>query len=113
MEYQKRINFLDDTANQPSNFRTRNSVETNDESKETYDNRNLTVKMSMITSNFCDYSDPYILFREIITVPNTAAADAVIKNSNKKVTFQNCAPFTDCITEVNNTQVVDAQKLIQ
>ena len=47
-----------------------------------------------------------------MTVPNTPAADAAIKNTNKKVTFKNCAPFTDCITKVNNTQVVDAQKLI-
>ena len=27
MEYQKMINLLDDTTNQPSKFRTRNSVE--------------------------------------------------------------------------------------
>ena len=24
--------------------------------------------------------------------------------------FQICAPFTDCITEINNTQIDDAQK---
>ena len=34
MEYQKIINLLDDTTNQPSKFRTRNWVEKNDESKE-------------------------------------------------------------------------------
>ena len=34
MEYQKIINLLDDTTNQPSKFRTRNWVEINDESKE-------------------------------------------------------------------------------
>ena len=28
----------------------------------------------MITSNLCDFSDSYILVKEIITVPNTAAA---------------------------------------
>ena len=32
MEYQKMINLLDDTQNQPSKFRTRNWVEINDES---------------------------------------------------------------------------------
>ena len=34
MVYQKIINLLDDTTNQPSKFRTRNWVEINDESKE-------------------------------------------------------------------------------
>ena len=36
MEYQKIINLLDDTTNQPSEFRTRNRVEINDESRGAY-----------------------------------------------------------------------------
>ena len=36
MEYQKIINLLDNTMNQPSKFRTRNWVEINDESKGKY-----------------------------------------------------------------------------
>ena len=31
-----------------------------------------------------------------------------VNNTNKKI-FKNCAPFTNCITEINNTQV--AQKI--
>ena len=46
-----------------------------------------------------------------ITVPNTAAASATVNNTNKKVIFRNCAPFTNCITEINNTQVDHAQKI--
>ena len=38
MEYQKIINLLDDTTNQPSRFRARNCVEVKDESKGRYDN---------------------------------------------------------------------------
>ena len=38
--YQKIINLLDDTANQPSRFRTKNWVETNDESRGDYDDDN-------------------------------------------------------------------------
>ena len=34
MEYQKVINLFDNTPNQPSKFKTRNCVETNDESEE-------------------------------------------------------------------------------
>ena len=33
-----------------------------------------------------------------------AAADAAVNSANKKVIFKNCALFTDCITEINNTQ---------
>ena len=35
MEYQKIINMIDDTKNQPSKFRTRNWIQINDESRET------------------------------------------------------------------------------
>ena len=31
-----------------------------------------------------------------------AAGDAV-NNTNKKVILKNCAPFSDCLTEINNT----------
>ena len=36
MEYQKIINFLDNTPNQPTKFRTKNRIEINDDSHETY-----------------------------------------------------------------------------
>ena len=41
MKYQKTINLLDDTTNQPFKFRTRNLVEINDESKGKYDNSHI------------------------------------------------------------------------
>ena len=37
MEYQKIANLIDDASNQQSKFRTRNWIEINDESRETYD----------------------------------------------------------------------------
>ena len=39
----------------------------------------------MIRSNLCHYNDAYILVRRTITVPNTAAADAPVNYTNKKV----------------------------
>ena len=42
----------------------------------------------MIRSNFCDYSDAYILVKETITVLNTRAAGATVNNTNKKVIFK-------------------------
>ena len=83
MEYQKKINLLDDTTNQPSKFRTRNWVEINYDSKGKYDNSNIRFKTSIIRSNLCNYSDAYILVKGTITVPNTAAAGAPVNNTNK------------------------------
>ena len=57
----------------------------------------------MLKSILCDYSDAYIIVKGTITVNNTAAADADANNTNKKVIFKNCAPFTNCISEINNT----------
>ena len=73
---------------------------------------NIRFKTSMIRSNLCDYSDAYILAKEILTVTDMAAAGAVVNNTNKQVILKNCAPFTDFITEITNTQVDDAEKLI-
>ena len=108
MDYQKIVNLLDDTTNQTSKFRTRNWVEINDESPEKHDNSNIKFKMSTIKSNLCDYSDAYIPVKGTMTIPNTVAA---VNNTNKKVIFKNCATFINCITEINNTQVNDAEKI--
>ena len=40
MEYQKIINLLDNTSNQPSKFRTKNWVGTNDASRGTCNDNN-------------------------------------------------------------------------
>ena len=83
MEYEKIIDLLDETTNQPSKFRTRNWIEKNDESKGRYDNSNIRFKTSVIRSYLSDFSDAYILVKGIIIVPNTAAAGAAVKTPNK------------------------------
>ena len=65
----------------------------------------------MLKSSLCDYSDAYILVKGNITVNNTAAAGAAANNTNKKVIFKNCAPFTNCISEINNTQIDNAKNI--
>ena len=65
----------------------------------------------MLRSSLCDYSDAYILVKGNITVNNTAADGAAANNTNKKVIFKNCAPFTDCISKINNTQVDNAEDI--
>ena len=65
----------------------------------------------MLKSSLCDYSDAYILVKGTITVNNTAAQGAAANNTNKKVIFKNCAPFTNCISELNNTQIDNAKDI--
>ena len=62
----------------------------------------------MLRSSLCDYSDAYILVKGNISVNNTADAGAAANNTNKKVIFKSCAPFKDCISKINNTQVDNA-----
>ena len=40
-----------------------------------------------------------------------AALAAGVGNNNIQVLFKNCAPFTDCISEVNNTQIDKAKDI--
>ena len=113
MEYQKIANLIDDnTLNQPYKFRTRNWVEINDESRGTYNvNSQIKFKTTMLKSSLCDYSDAYILVKGTISVNNTAAQGTAVNNTNKKVIFTNCAPFTNCISEINNTQIDNAKDI--
>ena len=65
----------------------------------------------MLKSSLCDYSDAYILVKGTISVNNTAAAGAAANNDDQKVIFKNCAPFTNCISEINNTQIDNAKDI--
>ena len=65
----------------------------------------------MLKSSFCDYGNAYVHVKGTVSVNNTAAAGADAKNTNKKVIFKNCAPFTNCISETNNAQVENAKNL--
>ena len=67
MEYQKTANLLGNASNQPSKFKTKNWVEVNDESRGTYNvNSQINFKTTMLKSRLCDYSDAYILVKELL-----------------------------------------------
>ena len=53
------------------------------------------------------------LLKGTITVDsdNTSAAGATANNTNKRVIFKNCAPFTNWISEINNTEVDNAKDI--
>ena len=67
----------------------------------------------MLQSSLCEYSNAYILVKGIITLIGQGADAAEIQadRNNKQVIFKNSAPFTDCITEINNSEVDNAKCL--
>ena len=114
MEYQKIINFLDNTPNQPSKFRTKCWLEINDQSRGVYNtNSDIKFKLTMLKSSLCDYSDAYILVKGRITITG-AADDAAARQAderNKGVIFKNCAPFIDCNSEIDDTEMDNAKDI--
>ena len=61
----------------------------------------------MLRSRLCDYSDAYILTKGTISIAGQSGDKP--NNPNKKVVFKNCAPIADCISEINNTQIDNAE----
>ena len=51
--------------------------------------------------NLCDYSDAYIL----VSGEGDSGAAKRADERNKEVIFENCAPFTDSISNINNTHI--------
>ena len=113
MEYQKIANLLDSAPNQPSKFRKRNWVEINDESRGTYTGNDIRFKTTMLRSNLCDYADAYILVKGTITITGAGNDDAAkrLYERNEGVIFKKCAPFTKCISRINNTDIDHAQDI--
>ena len=67
----------------------------------------------MLKSSLCDYSDAYILVKGTITITG-AGANAAARQADERdkgVAFKNCAPFINCISEINNTLVDNAKDI--
>ena len=108
METQKIVNLLGDANNESSKFATRKWYVINDQNNTDYGEGNedsTTVKFEtkVIKSSLCDYSDAYILVTGNIT--------ATGGDANTRVAFKNCAPFTKCITHINDEHVDNADNL--
>ena len=103
--------MLDSTSDQPSKFRTKNWVELHDESRRIYTSNDIKFKTTTLSSNLCDYADAYILVKRTITITGEGddAAARQADERDKGVTFKNCAPFTKCISRINNTDIDSAQ----
>ena len=108
METQKIANLLGDADNESWKIATRKWYVINDQNNTDYgegneDSTTLKFETKVIKSSLCDYSDAYIL-----VTGNITATDG---DANTKVAFKNCAPFTKCITLINDEHVDNAENL--
>ena len=90
----KIINLLDNETTQPSGFRTKKSVEVNDDRLRIYNAKILKFMTTLLKSSLCDYNYAYIFVKETKTVnaagPNAKAITADRNNKQISVlSFEN------------------------
>ena len=61
----------------------------------------------------CYHIDAYILVKETIRITGAGAYAAArhADERNKDVVFINCAPFTNCKSEINSTEIDNAEDI--
>ena len=67
----------------------------------------------MLRSSLFNYSEAYLPVSETLTITGVRADDAEkqLDERIKRVIFKNCAQFTDCISEINNTHIDNTKYL--
>ena len=95
--------MLDATSDNVPRFNTEKWLEVHDQSwKICNTNKQIRLKTSVLWSKLCDCS--VVTGTINVTDPDNNAYD-------KKLAFKNNAPFTSCITKMNNTLVDNAEDL--
>ena len=105
MDYQKIMNSLGNTNNQPPKFRADSWVEINDESRGTHNSKKIRFKTVLLKSSICDYSDvPILVKRTIIIVEEEDVEERAANRNNKKLILKLFVLSINCISEINNIQ---------
>ena len=108
METEKIVNSQNDSDNESTKFATRKWYIINDQNNGQYvrgNENDSTIKfeVKVIKPNLRDYLDARILVTGDIKVSNIAA--------DTNVAFKNCAPFTRCVTHINDEHVETTENL--
>ena len=108
MGTQKIVNILNDCNTESSEFPTRKWYIINDQNNGQYGRGNendSTIKFEtkVNKSSLCDYSDAYIFVTGDIKVADVAA--------DTNIAVKTCAPFTRCVTHINDEHVETAEHL--
>ena len=110
----KHVLSEDNESEKLSKFVTREYVRVNSLSNTYNENKSIRFKTPMLRSNFCDYSDAYILGKGTITVTAPGVnnnANNIRDKRNRPVILKNNAPFVSCITRINGELIEDADDL--
>ena len=99
MELQKIVNLLNVSDNESSKFAATKWYVISDQNKREYGEGNENdssnkFETKVTKSNIFNYSDAYILATGDVT--------ATGGNANARLAFKNCAPFTRCVTPIND-----------
>ena len=101
MDHQEILSLLNEPND--SKFVTRKCNIVKDQSNANYDVGNeIIYTTEVLKSNLCGYNSAYILVRGGVAV---TAAPAT------QTSFENCAPFTKCITKIDGTTIDDTEDL--
>ena len=108
IETQKIVDLLNDSDNEYSKFASRKWYIINDQNNGQYgrgheNDSTIKFETKVIKPNLCDYSDAYILVTGDIKIADIAA--------DTNAAFKNCAPFTSCVTHINDEHVETAENL--
>ena len=96
--------MLNDSSNEESKFATKKWYVIDSQTTKGKYKQGDVIKLETetIKPSFCDYSDAFILVTGNITVAATNDTD---------VAFKNCAPFSTCTTNINDTFVDKANHI--
>ena len=110
MEYQKITNLLGTTLDEIPRFITKKWVKVHDQSGSADDrykpSKQIRFKTSILRSDLCDCSDAYIVVKGDITVTNPGSI-----MYDEKLALKSNAPFTYCISKINNTVIDNTEDL--
>ena len=132
MEFEKIVNFLDTISDDKDlpRFVAKTWIEVYDQSEGNYNvNKEIRIKISMLRSDLCDFSDAYIVVRGNVLdkktftandfeAPNNTAAivtATTAANDNefgeKKLIFKNNTSFVNCTSKINGIKIDNAEDL--
>ena len=114
MEYQKITNLSGTTSDEVPRVITNTWVEVHDHSGSAENrykrSKQIRFKTSMLTSDLCDFSDAYIFVKGAIDLTK-ADGRRYTDIRDRLLAFKSNAPFTYCISKINNVFIDNAEDL--
>ena len=111
VEYQKITNLLGTTLDEVPRFITKKWVKVHDQLGSADDrykpSKQIRFKTSMLRSDLCNFSDPYIFVKVQVTV--IGGSNSIKKN--RPLLFKSNAPFVGCISKSNNMLIDNEEDL--